>query len=429
MDSGEPLSVGGGGAPCDGASWASRSEPLPLLRGSSTASTGVGDDPLSAHMVLLDIDDGDEAGGGGSSGCSSPGRSGAAAEAGGAPPRRGRAAIPATPTGFTPAEVPLVPAAGARPNAKANRGCGLVVMATSGGAAAAIDGLHRRYTWEGLAAPMVVERCCAARLGVKAATQQASRARRTALAAAARRAVRAGASWHGATAVSAALLAQQCASAPLAGFNMPPGLGVAGFSAPLSMPVGGGHAGSANGASGPLSMMHAGAYGLDGGASHSTPLPLVRAASASAASLAYPMSGPVPHPPGLVAYGQGAGSVYGSSPYSGSPPDAAALGLPPSSAAPSAHVAASQPPPDASLCALSLATQEQVAIVAGHAAALSALSGAAFWLAPGASGCGGAGAPGLALSGSAAQVEAAADLVGQLLAMRGATVPAAACWP
>jgi hypothetical protein len=231
-------------------------------------------------------------------------------------------------------------------------------------------------------------------------------------------------SWHGATAASAALLAQQGASAPLAGFTLPPGLAAAGLSAPLAVPV----AGSASGASMPLAMLNAGAYGLDvSGASHSTPLPLLRSASASSAALPYPVSGPLAPPPGLLAYPQPATGVYGNSPYSGSPPDAAMHGLRPSSAAPAGGLP--QPPPDASLCALSLATPEQVALVAGHAGTLSALSGAAFWLAPTSSGCGAPVAPGLALSGSPAQVEAAADLVGQLLALRGATVPAAACWP
>jgi hypothetical protein len=347
-------------------------------------------------------------------------------------------------------------------------------MATAGGASAAIEGLHRKHTWEGLAAPMVVERCCAARLGVKAATQQATRARRTALAAAARRAARgAGAGWHGASGPLMALPGGggvgvgPGASAGLPYILAPPpgGAGAAGFSAPLSaysgpLPPAGAAAygGLPLYAAAPPPPMPA-ARGLLPDAPHSTPLPLLRAHSGPASSsLGYSTasSSAVAVPPGpLYAPSSGyASSPYGS-PYAGSPPDAsAALGLaPPGSAgmmppylshpgaaAAAAAAAAQQPPglPDggaagaAPLCGLALQSPEQVSLVAEHAATLSALSGAAFWLQPAAPGapCGS-----LALSGGPAQVAAAADLISQLLlrgggpGAGGAQAAPAAHWP
>jgi hypothetical protein len=67
---------------------------------------------------------------------------------------------------------------------------------------------------------------------------------------------------------------------------------------------------------------------------------------------------------------------------------------------------------DAPSCLVQLQTPAQLSLVCEHAATLSALSGANFWLQPGA-GAGGAGS--LALSGSQAQLQAAGDLIAQLL--------------
>ncbi|KAI8464561.1 MAG: hypothetical protein J3K34DRAFT_461856 [Monoraphidium minutum] len=202
------------------------SAPLPFGAASSEALRALGggsgqlEDVLAQHMLLLDLEDSAEEG-------QSPPQVPQQQPPGGGPlaQQRRHACGPVTPSGFTPAEAYVdrqertvffakcAPSASADavarvfsaygvveeinvfrswPSAKASRGCGLVVMATSGGASSAIEGLHHKYTWDGVAAPMVVERCCAARLGVKAATQSATRARRTAAANAARRAARAG---------------------------------------------------------------------------------------------------------------------------------------------------------------------------------------------------------------------------------------------
>ncbi|KIY94726.1 hypothetical protein MNEG_13236 [Monoraphidium neglectum] len=67
-------------------------------------------------------------------------------------------------------------------------------------------------------------------------------------------------------------------------------------------------------------------------------------------------------------------------------------------------------------CQVALQSPEQVQLVCSHAATLSALSGAAFWLAP-AGGAGGAGA--LALSGTPQQLQAATELISQLLDASG----------
>ncbi|GBF89404.1 hypothetical protein Rsub_01976 [Raphidocelis subcapitata] len=106
------------------------------------------------------------------------------------------------------------------PTAKASKGCGLVVMATSEGAAKAINALNRQVTWDGADGPMVVERCDPARLGVKAANAAACKAVRAAAAAAAASASR-----------RAVAGARPAPSAPL------PGLGDAGGGRGLRPPV------------------------------------------------------------------------------------------------------------------------------------------------------------------------------------------------
>jgi hypothetical protein len=301
-------------------------------------------------------------------------------------------------------------------------------MATERDAAAVIDGLHRKHTWEGLSAPMVVERCCAARLGVKAATQHATRARRTALAAAARRAVRTHSTgWdHDGLGSSAALMGMSGAAATLSA------LGLAGS-----------HHHHMLGASGPLAALSShtvpnlmalqqAAAAHAQAQAHSAPLPLLR-------SMSGPQAGA--HPPGLYAT---------AGPYGGSPPVAA--GLMASAAMLSAPLAAMSggydaraappppspepPAPSEPLCSVALQTPEQLSLVCDHAVTLSALSGAAFWLQP--PPAGGGATAGLALSGTPAQVSAAVDLMSQLL-VRGASLGAAAaaaaaassamCWP
>jgi len=324
-----------------------------------------------------------------------------------------------------------------RPNAKANRGCGLVVMTSEEGAVAVIQALHRKFTWDGLSTPMVVERCCAARLGVKAATQHATRARRTALASAARRAVRTNPTWHGSTAASALLGGAYplSALAQLQGGAQYLQGGAGGSSGPLAM------LGGATAPMPPLMSLHNQA--MADSHTRSAPLPLMRSASGMS------------NPPGLY------GAAYSSSAYSGSPPESyytlpsgsggAGMALPMSNAAvnnaalqqaaAAAAVAAAnhhqqqQQQGQEPLCAVSLQTPEQVSLVCDHAAALSALSGAAFWLQPQQPGAAGAG---LALSGSPAQVSTAVELISQLL-MRGPMTGAAAhqavaaaqsvCWP
>jgi hypothetical protein len=325
-------------------------------------------------------------------------------------------------------------------------------MATTGGAAAAIEGLHRKYTWEGLAAPMVVERCCAARLGVKAATQQATRARRTALAAATRRAARVGAggSWqgasgplvHGGLAGAYALAASGGStgfSAPLGPYSGPLLAAGSGGSGQHSAPM----AALPQGASGALAALPGMMHGVllpacaDASGHGLSAAPLLRTHSGHSSGLSYSTASSSAMPPGLcapAAQGFSAGSPYGS-PY-GSPPDPTAPHLAAAGASSGAlpylgdPAAGAGAPAAAPLCGLALQAPEQVSLVIEHAATLSALSGAAFWLQPPPPGAHPGAVPAastLALSGSPAQVAAAAELITQLL-LRGVP-PAPACWP
>ncbi|KAI8470441.1 MAG: hypothetical protein J3K34DRAFT_509611 [Monoraphidium minutum] len=459
--------------------WSS-SAPLPAIPGSDADGGAPGGglaDALAQHMLLLDMDGDDlcyedaEAEDAGAAGRGPPspvpegGRSGAGSPASGAAAPDGGSAKPKTaplaPTGFTPAEAYVdrqertvffakcAPSASvdavARvfggfgeieevnlfrqwPSAKASRGCGLVVMSTSAGASAAIEGLHRRYTWDGVAAPMVVERCCAARLGVKAATQHATRARRTAAAAAARRAARAAGGAGGAWPAGGA---PRPGSAPghHAGLALSPGgaqhyaaaalgphasLYAAHASAPLPMLPPNAAAAAAAAA---LAAPHAAALG-DPRAANSAPLP----------AAAY--GGYAPAAGGAALYSFCA-SPHGASPIAASPLTAGLahgqghhgggggghLQLDVSGALGAMDVSCLPAPPlhapDAgAACQVALQSAEQVQLVCSHAATLSALSGAAFWLAPP---CPGGPAGALALSGTPGQLQAATELITQLL--------------